>query len=454
MSRKLLLPILLLLLLAGCVPASSDETAGPAVSQATLVPPAATATPTLEPVSQAAVAEPSETYMPVVQSDEPATPTPLPVPTSTPQPTPTPTTPINSIRLEPVLSGGLVNPLYLTHADDERLFVVEQVGRVQIIENGRLRPQPFIDLRDRVGSVGSEQGLLSIAFHPQYGQPDTPGFGKFYVNYTNYGGDTVISRFSVDPADPNLADKTSETVLLTVDQPYPNHNGGLLKFGPDGYLYVGLGDGGSANDPLNSGQSPNTLLGSILRLDVSDGGEQYRIPADNPFLNDSNRFNEIWAFGVRNPWRFSFDRLTGDLYMADVGQNKWEEVNFQPGDSSGGENYGWNKMEGTHCFPSDPCDPTGLILPIAEYGHDQGCSITGGYVYRGPDFPQMNGNYFFGDYCTGVIWRIYPDGAGGWETVQVLDSDLVLTSFGEDVRGELYAMDRTMGSIFRIVPGN
>lgn len=456
MSRFLLPLVLIVILLAGCVPASSDETPGTSVdpvaatlSPATLQP--TTAAPTLPPPVQEPAAEPSQTYVPIVQSDE--TPTPVP-PTTTPQPTPTPTTPIDSIRLEPVLSGGLNAPLYVTHAFDDRLFVVEQPGRIRIIENGQLLQEPFIDLRDRVGSVGSEQGLLSLAFHPQYAQAGAAGSGKFYVNYTDYSGTTTISRFSVDPAAPNLADKTSEVVLLTVDQPYANHNGGLLKFGPDGYLYVGLGDGGSANDPLNNGQSPNTLLGSILRLDVSDGGESYSIPADNPFVGDTNRLDEIWAFGVRNPWRFSFDRLTGDLYIADVGQNLWEEVNFQPAASTGGENYGWNILEGTHCFRSDPCDETGLILPVAEYSHAPHCSVTGGYVYRGSAYPEMTGNYFFGDYCSGAIWRLYPDGTGGWDMASVLDSDLVLPSFGEDVHGELYAIDRTNGAIFQIVPGN
>lgn len=443
-----------LMFLAACAPPAIEPTA-PTELIATIGPvPSPEALATLPP-AQVAQAEATQTFVPVVQSDEPATPTPTPGPTDTPEPSPTPQTPIYSVRLEPFLAGGgLERPLYLTHAFDDRLFVIEQIGRIRIIENGQLLPQPFLDLLDRVGSVGNEQGLLSIAFHPQYAQEGSPGFGKFYVNYTNYGGDTHISRFSVDPDDPNLADKNSEVVLLTVDQPYPNHNGGLLAFGPDGYLYAGLGDGGSANDPLNSGQNPNTLLGTILRLDVSDGGETYTIPPDNPFVGDSNGLDEVWAYGLRNPWRFSFDHVTGDLYIADVGQNLWEEVSFQPGTSQGGENYGWNIMEGTHCFLGEDCDQTGLVLPIAEYGHDQGCSVTGGYVYRGQDYPEMTGNYFFGDFCTGIIWRVYPDGAGNWEMVKVLDSDLILTSFGEDVRGELYAMDRTTGSLYKLVPGN
>lgn len=454
MSRFLLpVSILLIVLLTSCVPGTIEDGAtGGTGEQAAAAP--ATTEPTSPPPVVDAAAEEAQNYVPMVQSDETPTPSPVPSPTSPPPPTPTPTTPIDSIRLEPVVAGGLEKPLYLTHAFDDRLFVVEQPGRIRIIENGQLLSQPFIDLRDRVGSVGSEQGLLSLAFHPQFAEDGTPGFGKFYVNYTDAGGATTISRFSVDPANANQADKNSEVILLTVDQPYANHNGGLLKFGPDGYLYVGLGDGGSANDPLNAGQSPNTLLGSILRLDVSDGGERYGIPADNPFVGESSRLGEIWAFGVRNPWRFSFDRLTGDLYMADVGQNQWEEVNFQPATSIGGENYGWNIMEGTHCFRSAECDQTGLILPVAEYDHSQGCSVTGGYVYRGSDYPEMTGNYFFGDYCSGNIWRLYPDGNSAWGMVKVLDSNIVLPSFGEDVRGELYALNYTGGAVFRVVPGN
>ncbi len=412
-----------------------------------------TATPEF---ASASTGEATETFVPMVQSDEgaeateaPATPTFVP----TPQPSPTPRTPISAVRLEPYPVSGLDRPLYLTHAHDNRLFVVEQPGRIRIIDEGQLLSQPFIDLLDRVGSLGFEQGLLSVAFHPNYHNEGTGGFGRFYVNYTDYSGTTHVSRFSVDPNDPNRADKNSEVILLSVDQPYMNHNGGQLKFGPDGYLYVGLGDGGAGGDPLSNGQNPGTALGSILRLDVTDGGEAYGIPSDNPFLEDTNRLAETWAYGLRNPWRFSFDRLTGDMYIADVGESQWEEVNFQPANGRGGDNYGWNITEGTHCFPTDPCDSTGLVMPIAEYGHDQGCSVTGGYVYRGQQYPQMTGNYFFGDYCTGIIWRLYPGPDGGWEAATVLDSDLILSSFGEDVAGELYVLDIISGSIFRVVPG-
>ncbi|MEZ4516844.1 MAG: PQQ-dependent sugar dehydrogenase [Chloroflexota bacterium] len=455
MSRYILPLILFAALLSSCTPTTSDITITPVTGESVQPEPTG-ALPTIPPPQQVEAAA-TQTFVPVVQSDEPgeATPTPdLSAPTETPQPTATPRTPISSIRVEPVLAGGLDRPLYLTHAFDDRMFVVEQPGRIRIIENGQLVDQPFLDIQDRVGSVGNEQGLLSVAFHPQYAQEGTNGFGKFYVNYTDYSGNSHISRFSVSPDNPDIADKSSEVVLLTVQQPYTNHNGGMLAFGPDGYLYAGFGDGGDQGDPQNNGQTPATLLGTLLRLDVGDGGDAYSIPADNPFVEQSAARSEVWAYGLRNPWRFSFDRVTGDLYIADVGQNQWEEINFQPQNSTGGENYGWNLMEGLHCYATDPCDPAGLVLPITEYGHDQGCSVTGGYVYRGQAYPEMIGNYFFADYCTGIIWRTYPDGTGGWETVQVLDSDLVLTSFGEDVNGELYALDRTTGGVYRVIPGN
>lgn len=464
MSRFLIPFMVLIVLLTGCVPDTDEAPAGSAAQQTIATQPAiseaATAATTLPAPMQEAATSTSTSYAPIVQSDETptaapptSTTTPLPTPTLLATPTATPATGIDAVRLEPVLPGGLTRPLYLTHAFDERLFVVEQAGRIRIIENGQLLPEPFLDLRDRVGSSGNEQGLLSLAFHPGYAQAGAVGYGVFYVNYTDFSGTTTISRFSVDATDPNLADGTSEVILLTVDQPYGNHNGGLLKFGPDGFLYVGLGDGGSAGDPQDHGQSADTLLGSILRLDVSDAGETYNIPQDNPFVNDADRLDEIWAYGVRNPWRFSFDRLTGDLYMGDVGQGQWEEINFQPASSPGGENYGWNIMEGSHCFASATCDETGLVLPVAEYGHNQGCSVTGGYVYRGADFPEMTGNYFFADYCSGIIWRLYPDGSSGWDMALVLESDIALTSFGEDMNGEIYALDRGNGAVFRLIPG-
>jgi glucose/arabinose dehydrogenase len=412
-----------------------------------------TALPTVLPVIVA-----TNTYIPIVEAqstatlDANATPVNPATPSPTAEPQPTPPTPVNSIQLAPVASG-LQRPLYLTHAFDDRLFILEQVGRIRIIEDGQLLNQPFLDIRDRVGSVGNEQGLLGLAFHPDYATEGAAGSGYFWVNYTDYSGDTHISRFSVSPDDPDRADPASEVVYLRVDQPYANHNGGVLKFGLDGYLYAGLGDGGSANDPLDAGQDLTNILGKILRLDVDYSEEAYAIPSDNPYVGSEEALPEIWAYGLRNPWRMSFDRATGDLYIADVGQNQWEEVNFQPGSSMGGENYGWSIMEGNHCFPQGQCDTDGLEMPIFEYFHSEGCSISGGYVYRGEDYPAMGGNYFVADYCRGTIWRLVPQGTE-WDSAVVLNSGMVIPSFGEDVNGELYVLDFNSGGVYKIQPGS
>ena len=347
----------------------------------------------------------------------------------------------------PVLEGVFSRPVYLTHAADERLFIVEQAGVVYILKDGQLLEEPFLDIQDRVGSSQLEQGLLSIAFHPEYQQN-----GRFFTYYTDAAGTTHISSFKVSDDNPDRADANSEIILLSVDQPFPNHNGGQLKFGPDGYLYAGFGDGGSANDPLNNGQDPKTLLGSLLRLDVDHSQEIYAIPAANPFVSDETRRNEIWAWGLRNPWRFSFDKLTGDLFIADVGQNLWEEVHFQPAVSQGGENYGWNTLEASHCFLTSSCDKNGLELPIFEYSHQEGCSITGGYMYRGQQFLSLYGNYFVADFCSGIIWRLFPETEDFWSSLKVLDTDLVISSFGEDANGELYLLVHDDGSIFQIQP--
>jgi glucose/arabinose dehydrogenase len=337
--------------------------------------------------------------------------------------------------------------VYLTHAVDEGLlYIVEQVGRVRLIEHGVLRPEPFLDVTDRVGSQGSEQGLLSVAFSP-------PGSGEtaLYVNYTDGRGDTIIARYQLSQSDARLADPASEQVILRIDQPAANHNGGQLRFGPDGYLYVGTGDGGQGGDPWGNAQNPTTLLGKILRLDVVST-DTYGIPPDNPFLEQEGVRPVIWALGLRNPWRFAFDRATGDLYIADVGQNRHEEVHFQPAGSSGGENYGWDIVEGRHCFePPSDCDTRGLEWPVAEYDHSLGCSITGGAVYRGSRYPQLEGVYFYGDFCTGNIWGLRREPSGEWTSALLLRSGVSISSFGEDAAGETYVLSYAEGSIYQLV---
>lgn len=354
--------------------------------------------------------------------------------------------PVTSVSLFPVVVEGLDQPLYLTNAGDGRLFIVEKEGAIRIVQDGRLLDEPFLDIRDRVNADSSERGLLSVAFHPDYARN-----GRFFVNYTNLAGNTAVSAFQVGGS-PNQADPGSESILLTIRQPYANHNGGQLQFGPDGYLYVGMGDGGSGGDPQGNGQNPATLLGALLRLDVDQATDaaQYGIPTDNPFVADAAKLPEIWATGLRNPWRFSFDRTTGDLLIADVGQNQWEEVNFLPAGSPGGSNFGWNIMEGTHCYDRNTCDQTGLVLPVIDYRHEQGrCSITGGYVYRGSQFPTLGGVYFFGDYCSGEIWGMTAGEDGRFSAQVLYRSPSRIASFGEDAAGELYVVDIS-GGIYQI----
>ncbi len=342
-----------------------------------------------------------------------------------------------------MLIDGLSSPVYLTHDGSGGLFVVEQPGTIRVYNQGTLQAQPFLDIRDWV-RFGGERGLLSVAFHPQYAEN-----GRFFVNYTRRtDGATVIAEYRVSD-DPNAADRASERVLLVIDQPFANHNGGQLQFGPDGMLYIGMGDGGSGGDPLGHGQNLNTLLGALLRIDV-DGGEPYVIPADNPFVDRANARDEIWAYGLRNPWRFSFDRCNGRLFLADVGQNLWEEVDL----IEQGGNYGWNIMEGAHCFePPVGCRTEGLELPIAEYDHSLGCSITGGYVYRGTQIENLIGRYVFGDFCSGRIWTLTPSGAGNWTMQELLDTRLSISSFGEDEQGELYVVDLN-GAVYRVANNN
>lgn len=448
MRRSFILTVVILLIaLVACQSNESPETApsagsGEAVSTDTINP-----TPTPPIINTAVSTTNTPLPDPIITEDEPessATET-TASPTETPgPPTAVPASPVSSISLEPIITRGLIQPLYLTHAFDERLFIVEQAGTIRIFQDGALLETPFLEILDIVGSDSNEQGLLGLAFHPNYQEN-----GIFFLNYTDNNGDTNIARYRVSD-DPNIADPTSEQILLTVPQPFANHNGGMIAFGPDGYLYVGLGDGGSQDDPQNNGQNPATLLGSILRLDVNSADGRYTIPADNPFVDDPNGLPEVWAFGLRNPWRFSFDRLNGDLYIADVGQDMWEEVSWQAAGTAGGLNFGWNVLEGNHCFQGS-CEPTNFTPAIFEYDHSQGCSISGGYVYRGQAFPNLNGNYFVGDFCSGIIWGVFQQPDGRWQSTIVNESSLPITSFGEDVNGELYVIARN-GRIMQIRP--
>ena len=351
-----------------------------------------------------------------------------------------------------MVANGYTRPLLVTNAGDgsNRLFVVEQTGVIWVIEDGTLLDTPFLDVSDLISPDAlnlrgySERGLLGLAFHPNYEEN-----GQFYINYTDLGGDTVVARYFVSEDDPNVADPNSVSTVLTQFQPYPNHNGGHMEFGPDGYLYIAFGDGGSGGDPQGYAQSLNTLLGKILRIDV-DNGDPYSVPEDNPFVGQENTAPEIWAYGLRNPWRFSFDSETGDLYIADVGQGDYEEVDFQPADSSGGENYGWKVYEGTHPYTGG--ELSDAVMPVAEYDHSEGASISGGYVYRGTQLPELQGVYFYGDFGSGTIWYLYRDAAGNWQSdVFIRNSGHSISSFGVDEQNELYLVDYS-GSIYRFDP--
>ena len=339
------------------------------------------------------------------------------------------------------IATGLVSPLLVTNAGDgsERLFVVEQGGVIRIIAKGRVAKEPFLDVSSLI-VAGGEQGLLGLAF-----EPDFADSGRFYIDYTDTDGNTVVARYRVSD-DPSRADPSSAEVILRVEQPFPNHNGGHLAFGPDGYLYVGLGDGGGGGDPEGNGQNTDTLLASILRLDVSTP-TAYDIPEDNPFAGGGGR-PEIWAWGLRNPWRFTFDRATGAMWIGDVGQDEIEEIDFQlPG--VGGLNYGWNVMEGDACFGTSSCDKGGLEPPVAQYTHEQGCSVTGGHVYRGERYPVLAGGYFFADYCTGFLWVIEARNRVQEPTLK-LETGRSISSFGESESGELFLVDIAAGEVLQV----
>jgi glucose/arabinose dehydrogenase len=371
-----------------------------------------------------------------------------PIPATTAAPVPQADSQAPSVSLE-LVSNQLDQPVYLTHAGDGsgRLFVAEKAGRVVVLEAGVVLPSPLLDIRALVRSSGEEQGMLGLAFHPSFSSN-----GRFFVSYTDRAGNVVIAAYrlsSTGAAEPDSAGR-----LLYIEKSTARHNGGTLAFGPDGYLYAGLGDGGWVNpsvDVADSAQNKALLLGKLLRLDV-DSATPYGIPADNPFVNEPGSRPEIWAFGLRNPWRFSFDRATGDLYIADVGRRQWEEVNFQPAGSGGGQNYGWNRMEGRHCFEAfRNCDPSAFVLPIAEYDHSLGCAIIGGHVYRGAGFPQLGGLYFYADFCSGRLWSLAQRAPGDWQQRELLRTSLLISSFGEDEAGEVYLTSLSDNGLYRLM---
>jgi glucose/arabinose dehydrogenase len=349
--------------------------------------------------------------------------------------------------------SGLTQPIFIANAGDgsNRLFIVERAGRIRVFKDGNLLAAPFLDIQSIVNDSGSEQGLLALAFHPDY---ETNR--QFYTVHTDQSGSLVLSRF-LSSVSPNLANPNSRVPLLTIPHPtHQNHNGGTLAFGPDGYLYWSTGDGGGGGDPFGNAQNLNSLLGKILRLDVDHAapGLNYAVPAGNPFYNLPNRRGEIWAYGLRNPWRISFDRGTGDLFIGDVGQGSREEIDFQPAGSAGGEDYGWRIMEGSLCFnPSAGCDQSGKVLPVAEYSHSQGCSVTGGYIYRGAFYPDMQGRYFYGDFCAGILFSLYDDPVNGWTVTQVADTPYQISTFGQDEQGELYLTDYGAGTVYQMCYG-
>jgi glucose/arabinose dehydrogenase len=377
--------------------------------------------------------------------------------TSTPAVTSSPSAapslaPLTRVSLE-LVASGLNDPVGITNLGDGsgRLIVNELGGRIRVINpDGSVWATDFVDLSDRL-VAGGERGLLGVAFHPQFATN-----GRLFVHYSRKGdGATVISELTASD-DHATASAASERVIFTLDQPFANHNGGEIAFGPDGYLYIGLGDGGSGGDPFGNGQNRQVLLGKILRIDVDAppaSGKQYAIPEDNPYaaggVEPGAGLPAIWAYGFRNPWRFSFDRETGDLYIGDVGQGSWEEIDRQPAGSRGGENYGWDLFEGSHC--SADCSSISAVLPIAEYSHSAGCSITGGYVYRGTQQPSMVGTYLFSDYCSGAIWTPSPTGGLAPEALDA--TDLQVTSFGEGEDGEIYLVDLGGGGLYRVLAG-
>ena len=409
---KRALPLLLTLLLAACQSLSKPPLSTPE---------AATAISTFAPPSTFTPALPTSTILPASTSGSAD---------SFPNP---------SAYQWTQIIAGMASPVDIQFPDDGtgHMFIIEQEGRIQIIENGQMLAPPFLDIIDRVGSQGNEQGLLGLAFHPDF--KHNP---YFYVNYTDTNGNTVIARFT---ANGETADPGSEKDLLYVQQPFPNHNGGEMIFGSDGYLCLGLGDGGSQGDPHENGQNTNVLLGKILRIDV-DHGAPYAIPVDNPFAKGGGR-PEIWAYGLRNPWRFSFDRVTNNLYIADVGQDTWEEMDVVPSNTPG-LNFGWNYYEGLHPYAGRPPAGMNITMPVVEYSHAEGgCAIIGGYVYHGK-MPEWQGIYLYGDECSGKVWGLI-NSQNGWQSQVLFETGFNITTFGQDATGEIYLADRN-GGIYRL----
>ena len=370
-----------------------------------------------------------------------------------------------------LVSDGFKKPVFVISypTDASILYVVEQAGKIIVLDSGQKKSEPFFNINKRVVNPfrpGDERGLLGFAFHP-----DHENNKKFYINYIDNDGHTIVSEFIAQSK--YKADHNSERVLLRLEQPYGNHNGGHIEFGNDGYLYIAIGDGGAAGDPLDSGQDLTSLFGKVIRIDIN--GSPYSIPKSNPFYGIKNAREEVWAWGLRNVWRFSFDKKTGDIYYGDVGQNKWEEVNFEPASSSGGNNYGWRQMEASYCFePKENCKRDGMVLPIIEYPNDayhpafalgrknqlnvEGCSVTGGYVYRGKKLKGFEGVYFFGDYCSGNIWsfKVIDGKANAFknrtEEINIADGEFTnyISSFGQDADGEIYIVDYN-GAVYKII---
>lgn len=405
------------------------------------------ATPAPTPVPATSTTTPPQRMTAVIPAS-----TAVPTPTSPPPSAPLPPVvapeaasgPLPAVQLQ-MVAQGFNRPLALVPLPDDtgRLLVVEQPGVIRVLVNGQVSETPFLDIRDRVNSRSNEQGLLGLALHPQFARN-----GLFFVNYIDAQGGTVIARFALAVGDPTRADPASEQIILQVEQPYANHNGGGLAFGPDGYLYIGLGDGGSRNDPLDAGQRLDTLLGKFLRLDVS-AAMPYAIPTDNPFVNVAGARPEIWAYGIRNPWGFAFDPLTGDLWFADVGQNQREEINRQPAGQAG-LNYGWRYFEGDQAYLGQPPAGQTFVPPVAAYGRDEGCSVTGGLLYRGAAIPALFGRYLFSDYCTGTLWALTP-GNQGWTRDTLLATGVRVSALGVDAAGQVYVLDHGGGGVYQLM---